>query len=461
MWVSYVSRKQLLDVFELQGSTIPIVVFETKQLSDLPTDQEYSLVWNKEPRAHPTLPVAVLLAPQRRTDFLAWAATYLPTVRPFTAYCRVLEKGEGILSIPETDPALGRFEESCLGLILGEATTYLNGRHDPRQLSPSMCARTYSFAMARALALGLFEWDHYSVSDEWVSLRQLTRQTELSLGFDVLDSVWSIFLSVSSGGLYPKTFRKSALSARKISEQLVGATWVLCNHGKLDTADWRILTSGFPEVADAIDEVQGTREQRVRSLDKYLMTLEKVSEREPLLAGFMAGYLTSQVSPGSFDHASLLLPHVKALTSAILWYGFSAGASREAQIGRYSSGLGRRVLRDLLRSESVFDRPKCDIAIGELAVLLRGDSNHMMDIRTSVQGILEVEIAPCVTSVVHWPSRAETIESTPNRPQQEIQRLVTDLSQALLKAENVRQRLAGLLDDPKSPDPTDKRKKKR
>ncbi len=460
MWIGNLTRKEVLEVFELQGPTSPIVISQRNELPDFSPSQEYTLVWNKDPRLRAELPVMMLVARGKRDDFLAWAATYLPNVKPLTAFCRVLERGEVLADLPEREPALDTLEEGCLGLIFGETLTYRNGRSDPGHLSSASCARTYSFAMSRSLAFRLAESDR-SVSESWRNLKKLTKQPESSSSWESLDSVWSIFLAVSGRGLSSIAPAKNADTLRKISPNLVEATWVLCNAGKLSSQDWKALTTGFPELSSAIHEVQGTREERVRSLDKYLITLEKNANRDPLTAAFIAGYLTSQVSPGSFDHASLLLPHAKGLGAALLWYGLCAGLRTEAQLKRHSAGLGLRVLRDLLRSESVLDRPRCDIAISELEVVMRGESNHVMDLRTNTQGFLEVEIAPRISTLVSWPQQNESVP--PARPlysQQELRALVTDLNQALLKTENVRQRLSHLLDVPKLYE-DDYRKKKR
>lgn len=476
MWIGNVSRRELLEVFELQGSSFPMVITQRNQITDILTGQDYyTLIWKKDPRIHWELPVIMLLAPRRRSDFLAWAATYLPSVKPFTAYCRVLEKGEIFLDLPEEDATLRNLEEGCLGLILGEAATYLNGTYDSKKLSPATCARTYSFAMARSLALGILEWDD-SVGDNWISLRKLTKQSELNLSLEALESVWSIFLSVSESQLPLLSSerrvwgerrgvlseRKHPATTRRISPHLVEAVFELCAEGSLHKMGWSPLARAFPELHGAVEDMRGTREERVRSLDKYLEDLDRIADRDPLTASFIAGYLTSQVSPGSFDHASLLLPHSRALSSAILWYGLCAGLSKEAQLKRYSSGLGRRVLRDLLRSASVLDRPEGDIAISELEVLMRGEGNQALDLKTNMQGFLEVEIAPRVNSLVRWPAQIEIAQSSASPyTEREIRALVTDLNQALLKAENVKQRLSHLLDETKPNESLDKRKKKR
>ncbi|MFL6546957.1 MAG: hypothetical protein ACJ8LM_17475, partial [Candidatus Udaeobacter sp.] len=230
----------------------------------------------------------------------------------------------------------------------------------------------------------------------------------------------------------------------------------------VDELEWRSLTRAFPELAHALEDLKGTREERVRSLDRYLVELVKVAKRDTLTASFMAGYLTSQVSPGTFDHSFLLMPHSHTLTSATLWFGLSAGVNKEAQLKKYLYGLGRRVLRDVLRLESLLERPRCDLAIRELEILMRNESNNITDLKTNLPGFLEVELAPRISSSIRWPIRDDRVQTQPQTfSQVEVRSIVTDLSQALLKAENAKQRLAHLLTPASSRDDADKPKKKR
>ncbi|MBC8029912.1 MAG: hypothetical protein H7Z16_07360 [Pyrinomonadaceae bacterium] len=474
MWISSVSRRELLEVFEPQGSGFPLVVHQRNHLSEISLHGEYTLVWKSDPRIESELPVMMVLEAHQRKDFLAWASTYLPNLKPFTAFCRVLEEGQLPPRSSDDGATLLYLQEICLGLILGEAISHLNNQLETKELSPSQCARTYSFAMARAMALGIPHLDE-SIGHNWVSLQRLTKQFEIDFDLVALDSVWSIVLSVTpqivpakiTRSVFPQTRdigsdRLFPRVPRKISEYLVSAVWTLISYGSLDLSEWQSLTRAFPELSRALDDVKGTREDRVRSLDRYLVELVKVAKRDPLTASFMAGYLTSQVSPGTFDHSFILLPHSRTLSSALLWFGLSAGVNKEAQLKKYLNGLGRRVLRDLLRSESLMERPKCDIAISELEIFMRNDGTNIADTKTNLPGFLEVEIAPCISSLVPWPLPRERVqEQTTRFSQQQIRSLVADLSQALLKAENVKQRLSSLLDPAGSIEDADKRKKKR
>lgn len=463
MWTSSVNRKELLELFELQGSTGPYVVSRREALTDISAGSEYVLVWNKDPKQEANLPSIVLLPPDQRTNFLAWAATYLPSIKPLTAYCRVLEWTE-VPTLVDSEPALSVLEEVCLGLIFGEALTYnVTAPSGVKDLSPAICCATYSFARARSLGFGVTEF-RKPLIDRWIQVRRLTKQPDSEHDWLLLETVWSILLELSTpSNLQTSAKVGNAESIRKISRDLIEAVWVLTQKGTLEYNDWVILTKGFPELRMAFPEVRRTREDRVRALDVHLKTLEESVERDPLTAGFIAGYLTNLISPGTFEHAALLVPHLEKLRSSLLWYGLCAGMSKDSQLKRFSYGLGRRVLRDLLRHESVLERPRCDLALSELDVLMRAENSQFGDIRTNRPGCLEVEIAPRVNVIVRWPASSDRSAKSQDTTysQQEIKSIVTDLSHALLKADNVRERLAHLLVDSKQTEYSATRKKKR
>ena len=461
MWLSSVTKKELLEIFELQSFTGPMIVSQRENFDDLSVKSEYVLVWNKDPKKETILPVIIMVGGDRRNDFLAWAATYLPSIKPFTAYCRVLEWAEVPPELAGSEPSLQNLEESCLGLIFGEAASYNLARHsDVKDLSPAICCETYSFARARSLGFGLESQE--SLIDKWIQFRKLTKP-DSDHDWVLLELIWSVLLEVAAPFKLSAPARLQRVeSIRKISRDLIESVWVLKQSGILSYDDWVLVTRAFPELRMIFPEVRGTREERVRVLDVHLKTLEETAERDPLTAGFIAGYLTNLITPGTFEHAALLIPHLEKIPSSLIWYGLCAGMSKESQLKKYSHGLGRRVLRELLRRESVLERPRCDVALSELEVLRRAENSQFGEIRTNRRGCLEVEIVPRVNVVVEWPSSNDR-KPSPNTSysEQEIRGLVTDLGHALLKADNVRERLAHLLPDSKLSEFSPPRKKKR
>jgi len=89
--------------------------------------------------------------------------------------------------------------------------------------------------------------------------------------------------------------------------------------------------------------------------------------------------------------------HLHDFPGVLLWYGLCAGLYHRSTVPSYSSGLGRRALRDALRPENSLDRPSCDIALLEFQVMSI-DGKTALDFRTSSNAQIEIEIAPCITA---------------------------------------------------------------
>jgi hypothetical protein len=116
--------------------------------------------------------------------------------------------------------------------------------------------------------------------------------------------------------------------------------------------------------------------------------------------------------------------------------------------------LGRRILREVLREEALLDSPKSDIALTELEAMTVYDSASA-EFRTGAQGLLEIEIAPLVTTTVRWPPKQTEQQELfqPETPTFELRDLSMQLAELLSKATQVEKqisRLAGARDLPDS-----------
>ena len=455
MWLRIATKKELPDIFDTGQKTSIKTSELSRSVPALLRATEIAVVWREDPMQVRALPAAVLVHQDQFQDFLAWAATFLPIVSPFTAHCRVLTPNTGSVLEERRQASLGALEDACLGLILGEAATYLEGKLDLKQLSPSICARTYSFALSRALALGILNIKYDPVSTAWFALRAVTKQPQLNLDVHELQEPWAVLLSLDAGGLsitHPLM--------QRMPPGIVESCMDLHRTGDIGLESWRKLTEPFPEIAQSKEEMLGSREERVSSFERSMLYLRAFAEREKRVAAFICGYFASQISPGTFDHGMLVAPHVKILSSALLWFGLCAGLRNQSALQRNPPGLGRRILREVLRSESLLDLPRCDISLAELEVLSKGDGP--ITLRPAVQGHLEVEIAPCVNSYIRWPSRpAELQESTTSPAQPEVRRVLAELDHAVGRIDEVQQNLVRLLIPNETPSSSKSRRRKR
>jgi hypothetical protein len=210
--------------------------------------------------------------------------------------------------------------------------------------------------------------------------------------------------------------------------------------------------------------MRGPREDRVTLFEKSLQSLLRNKPSNELHSAFVCGYLASQIGPGAIDHVSLLAPCVHTMPTTFLWYGLCAGLQQNSKLPSYAEGLGRRVLRDALHNENFLDRPSGDIALSELDVVTRSEG-PAMEFHTGTKGHLEVELAPCVYSIVRWPSREEF---TANRystmlETAEVRDVLVEMDRALDRVDYLRSRLSRLVGgfEGTSRDKRDQRDRKR
>ncbi|HBE40311.1 MAG TPA: hypothetical protein DDW27_03760 [Bacteroidales bacterium] len=435
MWTKNTSRGELLDLLQAER---PLSMRNSSQYDLLNSDShsDLQIAWKEKPSQESALPRAIIVPHNKKRDFLAWALTYLTNFRPFTAYFRIFTKEDVEKYTIEQEPSLGKLESVCLGIILGEAATYLD-THDIRQLSPSGCSRTFSFAMSRALALGLLKNEgNADMANAWQMARHLTNQPKLNLNVEYLLIPWSVILLLAD---------IVGIEKDHPPQNILDACRDLFNKGDIEDSNWMTFVSTFPEHKDVLTLMRGTREERVVTFEKMFNMLLPMKNKDETTCAFLCGYLASLIAPGAIDHLNLLRPYVRELPSILLWYGLCTGLRNHSSMKNYSLGLGRRILRDLLQYEFFIDRPRCDISLAELELLVV-DNKMTLDFRTGRSGQMEIEIAPCVTTTVKWPPPSDHQQELHMRSEieYEIADLEADVTLALAKMENVRRRLSHL-----------------
>jgi len=441
MWIKKVTRKELLGIYQSEGPWDLGDIRESDSLRTWPRSAgDIFLIWADNPHERTTLPATVVVERDSQRDFFAWVLTYLPNVRPFTAFCRVIDPEMAIKLVQRGGkPWLGKVQDACLGIILAEAATYLE--RQPERISLVTSRSTFSFSMARSLALGILGADSDHIGNAWFTVRSLTNQPRLSLGMETLEGVWSVAINLSGEGERPPSFEQ-----RRVPVRIMNACLDLYRTGEIQSQRWQEMASGISEINEASGRMNGPLEIRVLALEKALIALSNERIIDRMTAAFVSGYLASQVSPGTLDHVGLLVPLIQQLPSALLWYGLCAGLQQRSNLQNHAGGLGRRILQEVLRDDSLLDKPHCDIALAELEVLSKAE-NQLYDLRTANHGQLEVEIGPCVNTVLRWPSRGEKeMELFPSKDQlQSAQTLFAELTDFLDRAGSVSRKLARIL----------------
>lgn len=455
MYTASVSRREFLDILQRSYPGTPLSRTRDERDYDL-KGEDLQLVWKDERQCRDyVLPSMVVIPAGGQKDFFAWAFTYLATLRPFTAFIRVVEPSL-FQSITRTESQrnLARVSEAFIALIIGEATSYVEPRLDLRQLTSNACANTHSYALTRATVLGLGEFSEH-VSIAWASLGELTRQTRRHFDLASLRAPFQVLFELLTGRSGPTLTPPNDLVRQACGE--------LLKSGDINDRTWRELSDTLGGLFELRAQMQESRENRVRTLERASEWFADHRRAEPLLSAFVCGYLCSRIAPGDLDHLNLVSRFLPNTPAAMLWFSVCSGLQSHGQVSAFADGLGSRILRDLEQSEDLFGRPRCDIALAELELLSMRDK-PLTDFRTSSNGMLTVELIPAVTTSIRWQRTAEVqVDLFERRDSSaDVRNLVRELSFALERVEIIRRQLARHADlDPDNPTQSKGEKKAR
>lgn len=427
MFLTDLSRKELLTLLAMDDRG-ELPKLSEQQSIPTPRPGKVILVWQSRPLTSDTLPSVILVDDAELTDFLAWTATYLPTFRPLTALIRVMGTREfEEYACLEDGGSLGQLAGATLGLVVCEAYLYTHGRKSLSELSANACTATLSFSMTRALALGHSRDLSLKIEDRWSSARVLTKQSQLPVKPEIVRLPWVAVLALSSEDLSVPAHRGTGLS-----KSMMTACFESYQTKKISDKTWRLLTKNWKVASGALDEMSGPREDRVKAFRRAVEDSSQRSDRSEVVP-MIVGYLASRIAPGSLDHIDLLPNH---LPQACLWYGLFAGLANSTSVQNFGQGLGLRIVRALVRRDTVFDKPSCDISLRELATLSESHRNDI-GVRTTYPGYIEIELAPGVNSVLKTRTSSVISKSTgeDNSGQVQADMLASDLQDTVLRLE--------------------------
>jgi hypothetical protein len=156
--------------------------------------------------------------------------------------------------------------------------------------------------------------------------------------------------------------------------------------------------------ADTEPMMHGSREDRVLAFEEFVRRSDGTSAHNPEVMSFMLGYFASRIAPGTIRHSKVLDQITLRYPTAMLWYGFCSGfGESRAEMTDVSPKAGpdlplsaRRVIRELLRPETILGTPVCDIGYLELLALSRTGGSPLESLVRATQGSIAVELLPGV-----------------------------------------------------------------
>ena len=397
MWIAFANRREFLDLIGSKNPDKTLKLRSEKQITNISSRKdEMVLVWRSKPDMQDFLPEMILVQQNDMWDFLAWTSTYLSALRPLTSYCRILEREQAKhLIFKEQKPSLGNKRDAFIGAILGEALSH-HYSGDMIRITPTSLKSTYSYVMTRACAMGKKRVFLEDVTKRWDKVRELSQQSKRKITTDAIEKVWEVLRFLNQPSFKEKTIGPSSIILESCMD--------ISKKGVIEDAKWNILTENMPSVKDSINIMRESKEKRVewfedmarRLQDSYNLAIASDT------ASFLCGYLLSQVTRGSMQHAEILRPYLRRFPTVIMWYGLCAGLYKNTGIYNELGGLGSRILRDLQEKFNILERPKADIAFEELEVLFSTEKIDKKFIQEN-HSYLTVELLPGLHAVVKWP----------------------------------------------------------
>ena len=392
IWQATVGRQRFIELLQRNPPAVPVRTWEGGKREGVGKG-EICLLWAREPRKG-EMPVAVVVPEGEVEDFFAWTNTYLSNWSPITSYFRVFSDRELIRRDEEVKSTVGKLlEAASIGLIVAEAIGQSREGYDVDRVSMSACVATFSYAAVQSICNKV---EISQFAREWSNCRLLTGQAPLRIDVESMLTPWEAIEDMVTERVDGTRGRTNRGKGRLFVEGLRE----VADEGEIGEATWRRITARIPKAQRAIQLMKGTHEERVIALETVLGEGGNRGRRYSDESSFDAGYLGSRVFPGTIKHIGLVLKYSDKYPSAALWLGLFAGLHERRELSMNS--LGRHIWRAIASEESVLSRPRCDIGIRELRVLVEGGL-FGTQYRTATPGRLVVELHPCVYTVVRWP----------------------------------------------------------
>ncbi len=402
MWLANTGRKSLLDLFARRNLFDLLSIENVTSIeSNFKNKESIVLVWHEKPSRSFFFPDLICVPENMVRDFLAWALTYIPTFRPFTAFCRVIDI-QSINEFSNFKYKLDRstnFESIIIGTILGEILTHLSN-NDIKRISPISIRNTLSYALANGFLLGHSIAINTDIINRWRRLQITARQPIRILKDNSILNVWRVI------ELLNHSFNQISSDSESDESLFLSASKNILAEGIISKDIWRIITNDNQNLKISNGLSKKTREERVVIFEQSCNFLEDNKLFSDQQSSFLCAYLASQISLGSMKYIDLIKPCLKRYPDILLWYGFINGLYLKPDIYNEENGIGWRIWRDLFSLTQISIKPKADISLDELEVISNADRPNF-NFLTESHTHMTVELMPSVCSLILWPPPAQ------------------------------------------------------
>ena len=354
--------------------------------SAAPGSGDVTLIWpTSRPDARPVIAVNEV----ELQELYAFVSTYIPSVRPFTAFFRIVpfSVADELAASSVAHAGDVRIARLVAGASIAEAWFVASKQSDRRSNALPLLRLSRSLAMGQSI-LGRYGADTLNwVEEEWFNLHQ--SDASRNPDRDGSSAAWRIVLAAttSSGAIREQPDK---IIARFLKDAL--------DFGSIRADMLRQLSALIGDGLDLASFLTSNREERISRFNSAIMDFKQRGQRGPRTE-FLVGLMLALAGNGTFEMLRSARDLVGWLDGAVVWFGICAALFEEGNVLSYANGAGRRIVRDLLNKSDPFDAPGCDIASSEFKFMKDGNAD-LAQMCAGNSDEFEIEILPNVTTWV-------------------------------------------------------------
>lgn len=387
MWIAKVSRREC---FEVYLGSIKIIETRVNTFTQIKLNNENDilLIWDTDPRKNFSFPVLVIVGDEDVKSLLTSIKASPQVPQPLSAISRVIGQKEARQHFDAESFFTDKAIYSVIAMLsLIEGTLHSDGKIGFQQLNPLLCKRTFAYAWGKAMAAQVNADSFLELPARWLEVYSiLNTQMALNNAQRTVSYLTDGLTLITQLAFGIKPSQPSGLLAYSLLK------------GDKDGQEraWRNLTT-YLSRSLSIEAIQSmAREDRGLLLQEALRALTNAkgrAEHDTLISA--CAFLATRLAPGGLDHFETLKS--MALPELLVWYALYATLQHPKEILSLHSGLGFRILRDLLRSEDKLAAPISDMSYMELKIMARSGLEGIVGMSAHASE-LEVELIPYVSS---------------------------------------------------------------
>lgn len=356
-----------------------------------------TMVWEDDPAQRSNLPSLVVAPDGQVGEILSLVLSAPQAPSPLTSLSRVISRTDAISHF-ESDviPLNQQLFPTFAILTFVEAMLHAGGRLSLGQLSPLICRKTLTFAWGKALVSKVPAASIRDLPDRWLSVYGfLNGQASVDTVKPVLENMVSILVMCSELMIGVKPKKKGG----RLAYELLWGTKVSQEQA------WTSLAERLENVVGLDVLHSQNREERGLHLQRALKGLGASSRTDDNGADLIAAcaFLATRLSPGSLDHFEIL--RSVGRPELIAWYAMYAALQSPQELLLARSGIGFRILKEMLTVEEKLAPPVADISFEEISILTRVNTDLTSTLSHS--GELGVELIPYVCSSFSFISKSK------------------------------------------------------